>query len=67
MPINLEKIVSTLQEKLKVNEFLLYTTNNNLIYAKRIKKKVKENLYEIKKTYDYFIGLYKKKVMPFRV
>jgi len=65
--MNLEKIILKLQEKLKVNEFLLYANNNNLIYAKRIKEKLKENIYEIKKTYDYFIGLYKKKVMPFKI
>lgn len=65
--MNLEKIISNLQEKLRKNEFLLYAANNNLIYAKRFKKEMKESLYEIKKTYDYFIGLYKKKLMPFRV
>jgi len=65
--MNLEKIIKNIQEKIKIDEFLLYTVNNSIEYSKRIKGKLKDNLYDLKEARNLYVNLYRKKLMPFRI
>lgn len=59
----LEERIKRLNKELMLNTFRLMIAENSLDYAKRYRNSVRELLYEVKKSYDYYLNLYRKTLL----
>lgn len=60
--VKLEKIVLELKEIKTKNEFLLDIAKKHLKYSIECKDRIRDSLYEIRQSYNYFLNLYKKAI-----